>query len=59
MYLTAVATRGSTTQVENFFLHICVSFFANFLFSGKHGVTSTNALVDVVKFFSDHVYKQL
>ncbi|KJA18706.1 hypothetical protein HYPSUDRAFT_45045 [Hypholoma sublateritium FD-334 SS-4] len=36
--LTAVATRGSTTQ---------------------HGVTSTNALVDVVKFFSDHVFHDL
>ena len=24
--LTAVATRGSTTQVEDFFLHICVFF---------------------------------
>ncbi|KAF8650732.1 hypothetical protein AX16_005105 [Volvariella volvacea WC 439] len=36
--LTAVATRGSTTQ---------------------HGVTSTNALVDVVKFFSDHVFEDL
>ncbi|KAF9463182.1 CAS/CSE protein [Collybia nuda] len=36
--LTAVATRGSTTQ---------------------HGVTSTNALVDVVKFFSDHVFQDL
>ena len=56
--LTAVATRGSTTQVEDFFLHICV-FFANFLFFGKHGVTSTNALVDVVKFFSDHVFEDL
>ncbi|KAF8963542.1 importin alpha re-exporter [Flammula alnicola] len=36
--LTAVATRGSTTQ---------------------HGVTSTNTLVDVVKFFSDHVFQDL
>ncbi|KZT00874.1 uncharacterized protein LAESUDRAFT_731806 [Laetiporus sulphureus 93-53] len=36
--LTAVATRGSTTQ---------------------HGVTSTNALVDVVQFFSDHVLQDL
>ena len=54
--LTAVATRGSTTQVVKFFLDICV-FFANF--SGKHGVTSTNALVDVVKFFSDHVFEDL
>ncbi|KAI0775001.1 Cse1-domain-containing protein [Trametes elegans] len=36
--LTAVATRGSTTQ---------------------HGVTSTNALVDVVQFFSDHVFQDL
>ncbi|EGN91830.1 hypothetical protein SERLA73DRAFT_100047 [Serpula lacrymans var. lacrymans S7.3] len=36
--LTAVATRGSTTQ---------------------HGVTSTNALVDIVKFFSEHVYQDL
>ncbi|KAJ2925300.1 hypothetical protein H1R20_g11761, partial [Candolleomyces eurysporus] len=36
--LTAIATRGSTTQ---------------------HGVTSTNALVDVVKFFSEHVYQDL
>ncbi|CDO76999.1 hypothetical protein BN946_scf184298.g26 [Trametes cinnabarina] len=34
--LTAVATRGSTTQ---------------------HGVTSTNALIDVVQFFSDHLVK--
>ncbi|KAK7018654.1 importin-alpha export receptor [Paramarasmius palmivorus] len=25
----------------------------------QHGVTSTNALVDVVKFFSDHVYEDL
>ena len=32
---------------------------ANFIFSGKHGVTSTNALVDVVKFFSDHVFEDL
>ncbi|KAI0077557.1 Cse1-domain-containing protein [Panus rudis PR-1116 ss-1] len=36
--LTAVATRGSTTQ---------------------HGVTSTNALVDVVEFFSEHIYQDL
>ncbi|KAI0833709.1 Cse1-domain-containing protein [Trametes gibbosa] len=36
--LTAVATRGSTTQ---------------------HGVTSTNALIDVVQFFSDHVFQDL
>ncbi|KIP01732.1 hypothetical protein PHLGIDRAFT_336871 [Phlebiopsis gigantea 11061_1 CR5-6] len=36
--LTAVATRGSTTQ---------------------HGVTSTNALVDVVQFFSEHVFQDL
>ncbi|KAH6910802.1 importin alpha re-exporter [Coprinopsis sp. MPI-PUGE-AT-0042] len=36
--LTAIATRGSTTQ---------------------QGVTSTNALVDVVRFFSDHVYQDL
>lgn len=36
--LTAVATRGSTTQ---------------------HGVTSTNALVDVVRFFSEHVFQDL
>ncbi|TFK71152.1 importin alpha re-exporter [Pluteus cervinus] len=36
--LTAIATRGSTTQ---------------------HGVTSTNALVDVVKFFSDNVFQDL
>ncbi|KAH9947043.1 Cse1-domain-containing protein [Amylocystis lapponica] len=36
--MTAVATRGSTTQ---------------------HGVTSTNALVDVVQFFSDHVFQDL
>ncbi|EPS95676.1 hypothetical protein FOMPIDRAFT_1025652 [Fomitopsis schrenkii] len=36
--MTAVATRGSTTQ---------------------HGVTSTNTLVDVVKFFSDHVFQDL
>ncbi|KAI0825963.1 importin alpha re-exporter [Irpex lacteus] len=36
--LTAVATRGSTTQ---------------------QGVTSTNALVDVVKFFSDHIFQDL
>ncbi|EJF64481.1 importin alpha re-exporter, partial [Dichomitus squalens LYAD-421 SS1] len=36
--LTAVATRGSTTQ---------------------HGVTSTNALIDVVQFFSDHVFADL
>ena len=50
--LTAVATRGSIPQVEKFFPDIC-AFFANFLFSGKHasGVTSTNALVDVVNFF--------
>ncbi|KAI0350026.1 Cse1-domain-containing protein [Trametes cingulata] len=36
--LTAVATRGSTTQ---------------------HGVTSTNALIDVVQFFSEHVFQDL
>lgn len=36
--LTAVATRGSTTQ---------------------HGVTSTNTLVDIVKFFSEHVFQDL
>ncbi|KAI0714440.1 armadillo-type protein [Cerioporus squamosus] len=36
--LTAVATRGSTTQ---------------------HGVTSTNALIDVVQFFSDNVFQDL
>ncbi|KAH9931314.1 armadillo-type protein [Fomitopsis serialis] len=36
--MTAVATRGSTTQ---------------------HGVTSTNTLVDVVQFFSDHVFQDL
>ena len=36
--LTAVATRGSTTQ---------------------HGVTSTNALIDVVQFFSDNVFADL
>lgn len=28
-------------------------------FTFKHGVTSTNALVDVVKFFSDHVFQDL
>ncbi|ESK86419.1 importin-alpha export [Moniliophthora roreri MCA 2997] len=27
--------------------------------TSQHGVTSTNALVDVVKFFSDHVYEDL
>ncbi|OCH89837.1 Cse1-domain-containing protein [Obba rivulosa] len=36
--LTAVATRGSTTQ---------------------HGVTSTNTLVDIVQFFSEHVFQDL
>ncbi|KAH8102322.1 Cse1-domain-containing protein [Cristinia sonorae] len=36
--LTAVATRGSTTQ---------------------QGVTSTNKLVDVVQFFSEHVFQDL
>ncbi|CAL1709388.1 unnamed protein product [Somion occarium] len=36
--LTAVATRGSTTQ---------------------HGVTSTNALVDIVQFFSEHIFQDL
>ncbi|KIM79693.1 hypothetical protein PILCRDRAFT_791278, partial [Piloderma croceum F 1598] len=36
--LTAVATRGSTTQ---------------------HGVTSTNTLVDVVRFFTEHVFQDL
>ncbi|KAF9816482.1 hypothetical protein IEO21_04087 [Rhodonia placenta] len=36
--MTAVATRGSTTQ---------------------HGVTSTNTLVDVVQFFSEHVFQDL
>ncbi|GBE78774.1 Importin-alpha re-exporter [Sparassis crispa] len=36
--MTAVATRGSTTQ---------------------HGVTSTNTLVDVVQFFSNHVFQDL
>ena len=30
--LTAVATRGSTTQVENFFLDMFVFFFADFIF---------------------------
>jgi len=29
------------------------------LTTAKHGVTSTNALVDVVKFFSEHVYQDL
>ncbi|KAI0088382.1 importin alpha re-exporter [Irpex rosettiformis] len=36
--LTAVATRGSTTQ---------------------QGVTSTNTLVDVVRFFSEHIFQDL
>ncbi|EKM56806.1 uncharacterized protein PHACADRAFT_141741 [Phanerochaete carnosa HHB-10118-sp] len=36
--LTAVATRGSTTQ---------------------HGVISTNTLIDVVRFFSEHVFQDL
>ncbi|KAG6828872.1 hypothetical protein H0H92_006481 [Tricholoma furcatifolium] len=44
--LTALATRGSTSQRQ-----------ADDL--SKHGVTSTNTLVDVVKFFSDHVYQDL
>jgi exportin-2 (importin alpha re-exporter) len=56
--LTAVATRGSTTQVEKFFLDMW-SFFANFLFSGKHGVTSTVTLRSMLSNFSDHVFENL
>ena len=58
--LTAVATRGSTTQMC-FFFSLLWDFFSVLMrvVFGKHGVTSTNALVDVVKFFSDHVFEDL
>jgi len=54
--LTAVATRGSTTQVG---LTAAVVWALLIIDFGQHGVTSTNALVDVVKFFSDHVFQDL
>jgi hypothetical protein len=59
--LTAVATRGSATQVlvATAGREVLSGYMEFFLFSGKHGVTSTNALVDVVKSFSDYVFEDL
>lgn len=54
--LTAVATEASTTQVSE---RQVLSMSTAILRQQKHGVTSTNALVDVVKFFSEHVYQDL
>lgn len=54
--LTAVATRGSTTQVSPFGV---VIFRCKIDVYMQHGVTATNALVDVVKFFSDHVFHDM
>lgn len=55
--LTAVATRGSTTQVT--YLQFFLTNVILTSISSQLGVTSTNTLVDVVKFFSDHVFQDL
>lgn len=57
--LTALATRGSTSQVGD--PSECEGMSYNELkcLWLQHGVTSTNSLVDVVKFFSDHVFQDL
>jgi exportin-2 (importin alpha re-exporter) len=52
--LTALATRGSTLQVSPIVLII-----NSHLTRLQHGVTAINALVDVVKFFSDNVFEDL
>jgi exportin-2 (importin alpha re-exporter) len=53
--MMAVATRGSTTQVRpRFFSTLKLKLLQN-----QHGVTSTNTLVDVVQFFSNHVFGDL
>lgn len=54
--LTAVATRGATVQVKQLFL--CLRYW-QILIAPQQGVTSTNALVDVVEFFSQNVFQDL
>ena len=55
--LTAIASRGSTSMVRLGCIICLPSVFMRIL--KQHGVTATNQLVDVISFFSDHVFQDL
>jgi exportin-2 (importin alpha re-exporter) len=55
--LTAIASRGSTSMVRRSFITCLPCVFMRIL--QQHGVTATNQLVDVISFFSEHVFQDL
>ncbi|TDL23186.1 Cse1-domain-containing protein [Rickenella mellea] len=58
-YTSAVATRSEDAWKSKDVAVYLLTAVATRGATVQHGVTSTNALVDVVKFFSDHVFQDL
>jgi exportin-2 (importin alpha re-exporter) len=54
--LGAIATKGSTTLVSHYTCNFDLSTRNHIC---QHGVTSTNALINVVDFFSSHIFHDL
>jgi len=55
--LAAIASRGSTSMVRQSCV-VCLPYVFLCILQ-QHGVTATNSLVDVIRFFSEHVFQDL